>query len=170
MNDVDPVQLAECLDIAPVIPEKDDLVKSLYVAAILDVIHSDLDARPAAASRGRVDIADHHAGVEIERVRLEELYERHRLPDRPEDLRRNAQVRLGVAANRLSAHGAGLGKLPSDIPTHYQFSHDGLFAHHLKPLLRAGCEFYDTALSHSIIRHCGEDGRTYGRQFWWCHI
>ncbi|MHC4560664.1 MAG: hypothetical protein ACYS80_25570, partial [Planctomycetota bacterium] len=101
MNDVDPVQLTECLDIAPVIPEEDDLVKSLHIAAILDVIHLDFNARSATASRGCVDIANHSARVEIERVGLEELYQRHRLPDRPEDLRRNAQVRLGVAANNV---------------------------------------------------------------------
>ncbi|MFC1793732.1 hypothetical protein ACFL3Q_09125, partial [Planctomycetota bacterium] len=92
---------AERLDITPVIPEENDLVESLHIAAILDVIHSDLDARPAAAGRGRVDIANHRARVEIKRVGLEELYECNRLPDRPEDLRRNAQVRLGVAAENV---------------------------------------------------------------------
>jgi len=77
VNDVDPIQLAERLYIAPVIPEEDDLVESLHIAAILDVIHLDFDTCPAAAGRRRVDIADHRASVEIERIGLEELYERH---------------------------------------------------------------------------------------------
>ena len=83
MNDVDPVQLAECLDISPVIPKDDDLVESLHIAAVLDVVHLDFDACTAAASWRRVDIAYHRACVEIESIGLEKLYERHRLPDRP---------------------------------------------------------------------------------------
>jgi len=66
VNDVDSVQLAECLDISPVIPEENDLVKSLHITAILDIIHLDLDACTAASGWWCVDIADHCACVKIE--------------------------------------------------------------------------------------------------------
>ena len=87
MYDFDSIQLAKCLDIAPVIPVENDLVESQNVAAIFNVVHLDLDTRAASARRGRIDVADHCARVEIERVRLEELHECHRLPNGPEDLR-----------------------------------------------------------------------------------
>jgi hypothetical protein len=60
-----------------VIPEEHDLVESLYIAAILDVIHLNFNARPAAAGRGCVDVANYSARVQIERIRLKELYERN---------------------------------------------------------------------------------------------
>lgn len=87
MNDVDAVHLAERLDIPAVILQEDDLVKSQDIAAILDVIHLNFHARPASSGRGRVDVAEHRPRIQIERIGLEELNERHRLSHRPEDLR-----------------------------------------------------------------------------------
>lgn len=65
VEDVDPVQLAKCLDIASVVPEENDLMESQNVTAVLDIVHLDLNACPAPTSGGRIDISDHRACVEI---------------------------------------------------------------------------------------------------------
>ena len=46
------------------VPEEDDLMKSQNVPAVLNIVHLDLDARPAPAGRGRIDISDHRAGID----------------------------------------------------------------------------------------------------------
>ena len=98
VDDIDPVQLAECLDIASMVPEENDLMESQNVTAVLDIVHLDLNARPAPTSRGCIDISDHRASIEIEGVGLEKLYQRHWLSDWPEDLRGDSDARLGMAA------------------------------------------------------------------------
>ncbi len=83
VHDVDAVELAKGLDIAPVISQKHHLVESQHVAAIFDVVHADLHAGAAPAGRWCVDIACDHTCVQLEGVRFKELHKRYRLSHRP---------------------------------------------------------------------------------------
>jgi hypothetical protein len=103
VNDFDAVQLAEGLDVTPMVPQENHLMETQHVATILDAIHPDFDTRPASAGRGRVDIAGHRARVEVECVGPKELHERYRLLDRPEHLRRYTETRLGVAPENVGS-------------------------------------------------------------------
>ena len=50
--------------ITPMIPEENHVVEAPHIAAILDVIHPDLAARPAPVGQGGIDVAGYGARVE----------------------------------------------------------------------------------------------------------
>jgi len=97
------MQLAEGLDVTPVIPEENHLVEPLHISAVPDVVHADFNARPASPGRGCIDVAGHCSRVEVQRIGPEKLHESHRLSDRPENLRVGVIPQRDASAVRSKA-------------------------------------------------------------------
>ena len=72
MNDVDAVELTEGLDLLPMVPEGDHLMKPKDIAAILHAVHLDRDRRAAAAGRRCIDVVVDGAGIDNEFVGVAE--------------------------------------------------------------------------------------------------
>ncbi len=91
MNVLDAVEFAEILQYPPMIAQHDNLVESLHVSAVLNVVHGDFDGRATSSSRWCLDVPRDCAGVNDHFVGTGETNQSCRLILRPQHLRGNTE-------------------------------------------------------------------------------